>query len=73
MPTFEVKIDRPEFEGRAGALRVPAPSASLARKRGVRRALALVEPKLGALDGEDFNRLASRIAARSATAEKVAA
>ena len=72
MPTFEVEIDRPEFEGRARVLRIPAPSARLARKRGTRRALALVEPKLSILDAADFNALAARVA-ESATAERVAA
>jgi hypothetical protein len=73
MPTFEVKIDRPEFEGRARVLHIPAPSERLARERGVRRAIALVEPKLGTvLDAEDFNALAARIAP-AATAKKVAA
>lgn len=63
MPTYEVEVksrllDEPRL------LRVPAPDARLARRRGARRALALAQPDLAASVGpEEFARVAGHVAA----------
>lgn len=73
MPTFEVEVRSRLLDGGPRRLRVPAPDAALARRRGARRVLALVQPDLGpAVGAEEFARVAGTIA-QSATAERVAA
>lgn len=62
MPTYDVKVRSPLLDEERH-LRVPAPDAGRARRRGARRALALAEPDLGPTVGaEEFNRVADHIA-----------
>lgn len=63
MPTFQVEVKSKLLKEGPRSLRVPAPDANLARRRGARRALALAEPDLALTIGaEEFHRVAGHVA-----------
>lgn len=68
MPTFNVQIDSPDLRRRS--LRIPAPDAERALRRGARRALALqMGPVCEVMPADAFREIASGLEKRASAVE----